>query len=314
MRMKRMNLSNIYKLSCSTVDAISDLKCTESKEAGCVNVSGWLNAKETILKLKELEYFKESCDLLWNSVPSYYKDEKEFSVTKQRWNEILINRNNLHRKIRDVIELYESMGFDRDKSVGLNIKLPNNMDFSDFTNALKDLEFIFTKCPFICNLEEKLQFKNVDIGSTWLCFAIVGIATTGVSMIANNIAALIDKAIIIKSHLLSIEQQEERLKAIVSDREKKEEAMNIVTESYKQMKEECWSTNIEELTASTGVKLADGDEKSRTEQSLKKLGVLIDNGLKIYSSIDAPEEVKILFPPLEIKQVEHEEMKKLENK
>ena len=58
------------------------------------------------------------------------------------------------------------------------------------------------------------------------------------------------------------------------------------------------------------VQASDGEERDKTKKTLEKLIDLLDKGVEIYSSANAPEEIKLLFPALETeKLIESKEVK-----
>ena len=209
-------------------------------------------------------------------------------------------------KIKSIIELYESLEQPKEE-IGLDIKFPKTDSITEFKKYVDDLEFIFTKCPFLQSDEASLQFKSVDVGSVWLVIGVSG-AVASASVLINNVAAFIDKCFVIKSHKATYEVQKlEIQKAEIEQKEKAE-----ILESVKRMYKIAVKNAIKELEKSTGHKISDGDEEGRVEQSFEKLEKLMDKGLQIYSSIDSPDEVKVLFEPLEMHYLPIEkELKKI---
>lgn len=210
----------------------------------------------------------------------------------------------------DIMDLCEKMGIENeDGFVGFNIKLPSFNDFSEFVGYVNDIEFILTKCPFLqCN-EEKIEFKNVDICSTWLTFAINGVLlTAGISILLNNITSFVDKCIILRSHYLTAEKQKLDLENDKRNKQDKEVIRKYITELYKHEVDFA----ISSLEESTGYKIEnkDGDEYLRITQCMDKMGILLEKGLQIHAAIDSPQEIKALFGPLEMKYIGYQ--KKLE--
>ena len=65
----------------------------------------------------------------------------------------------------------------------------------------------------------------------------------------------------------------------------------------------------------SGRKLKDGKKRGLAEQSFEKIEKLIDKGLQIYSTIDSPQEAKVLFEPLKRKFLDTEkELKMIEKR
>lgn len=217
-------------------------------------------------------------------------------------------RNSLCQRMEHMIEVCESFGLSQEELIGLDIKLPPTDNLTDFKKNLDDLEFVLTKCPFCRNETSELRFGGVDIGSVWLVLPIAGVSA---SVLLNNIAAFIDKCLIIKSHKLTIDEQKNEIERLAKSQEQKDAIINGLNELLKVYVENA----IRELEDSTGCKISDGDERGKATQSFEKLGKLIDKGLQIYGSIDLPAETKALFEPLEMKYLSIEkEIKALEKK
>ena len=67
------------------------------------------------------------------------------------------------------------------------------------------------------------------MGSQWLSFLVVTAGTFG---ILNNLARLVDKAVAIKSHIITLNQQEKLLDSMRLKNEATEEAIDV----FKKMK------------------------------------------------------------------------------
>ncbi len=215
-------------------------------------------------------------------------------------------------EIETIIGLYESMNLHTKEFPGIDIKIPNCGDFMDFKKIINEIDFIIAKCPFIQHEAESLRFDGIDVGSQWISFVVSGVATIAAgSILLNNIAAFIDKCIIIRSHYLTTKQQKLEVQKSKIEQNEKEELIKNINRIFRIHIENA----IKELEEKTGCKISDGDERGRAEQSLQKMGELIDKGLQIYSSIDSPKETKALFEPLEMKYLSIEQgLKAIEDK
>lgn len=210
-----------------------------------------------------------------------------------------------------IIGIYEETGLQKKEMIGIDIKFPVSGNFSDFRKDIDELDFIFTKCPFFQDEKESLRFDNVDIGSFWLTFVVIGAAITGGSILLNNIAAFVDKCIIIRSHYLTVQQQKANMEKAQVEEKEKEEVIKGFNRYYKIVVDNA----IKELEEITNCKLQDGDERGRVEQSFEKMGKLIDKGMQIYATIDSPKEAKVLFEPLEMHYLDvSSKLKLLEDK
>lgn len=211
-----------------------------------------------------------------------------------------IAKSSLKDKLDVIVQVFEASGVSESKYIGLDIKIPVNGNFSDFRKNIDDLDFIFTKCPFLQSKEETLCFKNVDIGSVWFSFAVVGTGVVIGSCLINNIAALIDKCIILRSHFLTIKKQMQDIERSKNEQKDKDELIQYLNKLYKIQVDNV----IDELQQEIKYEINDGDERGRIEQCFEKLGRLIDKGLEIHAAIGSPKETKALFAPIEMKYLE----------
>lgn len=307
-----MKLRNIYIVCRDNYNAIKGLKAQENMIDGrrCIKVSGWNNALNALMNTKNIKSLeKESNDFI-NAVPEIFRTKDTFNIMNEEWNKIFIAKKELLRTIEDTMDLYEKMDMDTENRIGIDIKLPDSSDFTEFVNHLNDLQFVFTKCPFLQSSDEKFQFENVDVGSTWLTFFVVGgAALTGGSILLNNIAAFIDKCIILRSHYLTVKKQKQDFENEKKSEEEKETVLKYINSLYKKEVDRA----IQELEDLTDYKVEnrDGDERGRIEQCFDKMRNLFDKGLQIYSTIDASDETKQLFEPLEMKYLEISDKQKL---
>lgn len=308
-----MRLRSIYVLCRDNLGIIDDLNgTTVSNNTAYTQVSNWSNVANIINnKLLSIKYLEEYATDLIQSIPEIYRAQDSFKVKNAEWNNISNAKRLLRDSMIDVINLYESMGLDSEESTGIDIQLPKCNDFSDFKKYIDELDFILYKCPFFVSKEEALKFETVDVGSMWLSFVIVGTGIVTTSILANNIAAFIDKCLIIRSHKKTIEEQEISLKAMEMDNSLRETTIKGLKKLY----EAQVNILINELESETGIKLKDGEERGRVIQTIEKMNGLLDKGLQIYSALDSPDEVKSLFEPIEMKYLSMaENIKLLDNK
>lgn len=311
-----MKFRDIFILCRDNYDAIQGISCTEIQERGriCYKLSGWNDARDALMVLKNIGSLNEDAEIVLSKIPELYMTRNVFIVSIEEWDQINAARNNLLRTMDDTIDLYAKMDLYTGDKIGVDVKLPHFDDFSDFVKYLNEIEFVLTKCPFLQSKDEKLQFENVDIGSTWLTFIVVSSAgVVGGSVLLNNIAAFVDKCIIIRSHFLTTQKQKNDLEAEKRNEEEKRIILKYIDDMYKKQVDAVIK-ELEDITQYS-VENKDGDELSRIDQCIEKMGVLIDKGLQIRASIDSSNEIKALFEPLEMKYLEvSDTLKLLENK
>lgn len=204
-----MNLRNIYvmcKNNYSVIKNIQGNEITINSRHG-IKITDWIVARDVLMELRTVNSLKIEVDSLIEAVPAVYRNKNEFVVDRNEWTDISNAKNRLIRTMEDTMDLYEKMGLNTEERIGIDIKLPKYRDFSEFVQYVNDLEKILTKCPFLQAENEELVFDNVDVGSTWLSFVVVAnIAIAGGSVLLNNIAAFVDKCIVLRSHYLTLKK------------------------------------------------------------------------------------------------------------
>lgn len=307
-----MRLKNIYVLCKDNVEKVESIKgSTSSSNSSYTVVTGWGVFLGSYSELYSISFLQDDISNLFNSVPEIYRHQSQFNVSNAEWNKISQNKNKLISSIKNVIKLYESMGLDSEEKIGIDVKLPKCDDFSDFRKCIDELEFVLYRCPFFKIDGEDLKFNTLDVGSMWINFVILGISVGASSIILNNLVAFIDKCLIIRSHKLTVEQQELQLQSMEMEKAEKEKLLSGINKIYEAQVENV----ISELESETNISLKDGEERGVVSQAFDKANLLLDKGLQIYSTIDSPEEVKALFEPLEMKYISvGNELKQLEKK
>lgn len=307
-----MRLRNIYVLCRENIEKVKLIKGTTSQNnSAYIAVTGWCSFLDAYIKINEIAFLHDDISNLVNSIPEIYRHQNQFTVSNTEWSKISQNKNKLVSSMENAINLYESLDINSDEQIGIDIKLPKCEDFSDFKKYIDELEFILYRCPFFKIDGENLKFRTLDVGSMWLNFLIIGASVGTTSIILNNIASFLDKCIIVKSHKITVQQQELQLQSMEMEEKQKNEIMCGIKKIYAAQVD----TVISELEKETSIKLKDGEERGVVSQAFDKANVLIDKGMQIYSTIDSPNEVKALFEPIQMKYLSiEEELKKIEDK
>lgn len=295
-----MRLRNIYIICRDNITAIDKISFTQltGNNSGYYQVSGWGEASKVIFnELLSIDFLKEKAEALIKCVPEILRVSDSFKVSSSEWNKISNARKTLRESMADVIALYESMKLEVEEPLGVDIKLPNCKDFAELKKCIDDLDYILYKNPLFRDETENLEFKTMDVGSLWLTFAVIGASVITASVIMNNLAAFIDKCVIIHSHKLTTQQQ----KILVETMQMEKDAKETFLKNLEQLYKEQVAKVVSELERETNITLQDGEERGRVEQAFEKMNVLLEKGLQIYSTIESPQEVKALFEPLEMK-------------
>lgn len=282
-----MRLHTIYKICKQNIEALEQCEINSVYKNGgfVLSINGWINARKSIENLYSIEAFKKSIKTIYEVVPLMCRDMDFWEIIMD---DLKFQRNieRLIHEINGLIRVYESFGYQEEK-LGIDIKLPSG-DFTDFVSNIKSLEYIFTQCPIFMNSDGEIRFNNVDVGSTWLTFIIVG---SGAIVLAKNVAALVSQAITLRSHLSNIEQQEELLRCA----QIKNDVLESTVKTFDLLRETTINQILDDLVG-TKAEYNDPEGRDKTKLALEKMSGLIDKGVEIYASIDAPKEIQVLFP------------------
>lgn len=285
----KMKLYNVYRLCKLNIEFPEKINISGKNDI--FTVKNWLEVKKTVENIGKIPALhKYSYDFI-EVIPDTIRHKDSFQIDRELYNEINLKKNTLCNKMKTIIELYESMGLDDDNSNAIDIKFPPCEDLDEYISYLKDINFIFSQCPFLQCDGEVVKFGSVDVGSNWLRLTI---AAASISVILTNTASLLDKALALRSHYITIQQQEEMLRSMQIKNQLAEEQVK----TFKQLKDAGVEIVIKQLEKEHGA-LTDPEERDRTERVLDKLILFLDKGGEIYASLDAPEDIQLLFPEIQ---------------
>lgn len=290
-RGKLMRLYNIYYVCKQYLPTIQNIEIVEIRNGNNAHtgyrIKNWGNARIALAELKKIKCLEGNVEHLCGTLNFWSLEKDAPEVTIDGGKNFRSSRKDLLITMMTIIELYESLELEQTQC-GIDVKIPKCESLKEYMDYLKEIEFIFTQCPYLLADDEELKFNNVDVGSQWLTFFVVA---TGTFYILNNLGTLVNKAIAIKSHLLTLKQQE----VILETMKLKKEVTDEVIDVFKKLKRDAMEGYVKDLEGELG-ELKDGEERGKVEKSLEKLVMLMDKGVEIYSSIEAPNEVKALFP------------------
>ena len=138
--------------------------------------------------------------------------------------------------------------------------------------------------------DEEIVFNTVDVGSMWLSFFIK--AQAGKHLILSTLAKLSEVAIKIKSNYKVTKMQDEWLETMRQKNDVGQEVIDV----FKQMKQKMLDDAVSELEGECGISLENDEDRDRARRSIDKMAMLIDKGVEIYSAIETPQEIKVMFP------------------
>ena len=210
-----LKLYNTYYICNNLAGVLKGLKVSQNTEQNNVYyIENWDEYTNALKTLRTIPIFKDISDKLYELIPVFIRSQPRPSIDTQTRNNLISANNNLICRIDTIIELYTSMNIP-EKEKGIDVKIPNCQDLKEYIKYLNDIDFVFSQCPYLLHKDETIKFSSVDVGSNWLTFVIeVSAGATGLFYILNNLAKIVDKAMILKSHYCSIKEQEEALKSI----------------------------------------------------------------------------------------------------
>lgn len=250
-------------------------------------VTNWQNAREALANVSVIPFAKEISFLILDN-PYFAREQDSFHIPYETYQDLYPKYENFLIQIDVIIEFFENSGFDVIEQ-GFDIKMPPTDCLDDFARNLDLLNKCINQCPYLKVENESISLKKTDIGSIWFEFAI---AATGASVLLGNLAKLIDKCVKIKSHYLTTKQQKEELRKLTLGNDVIETMQQAYDEVTKSVVNKC----IDELKQEIPDVELDNDGVSRVKFSIENLSQLMEKGMEIYASLDAPQEVKALFP------------------
>lgn len=283
-----VRLYNIYYICNITVDKIRNVRF-ELNSKKTYNIFGWKEAKESMLILRKVPFLLEYVDDTVKSVPAYVREDKNPEVDSTTCSNVKGKIQKLQEKIETVIELYESIQ-NGEAQEGIDIKIPNCASLKEYIQYMKDIDFVLSQCPFISKSEEEIVFNTVDVGSMWLSFFVK--AAAGSYAILSTISKMTELALKVKSNNVVIKQQEEMLETMRQKNDVGQEVIDV----FKKMKDKMLDESVSELEQECNMNITEPEERDRARRSIDTLAELIEKGVEIYSAIETPEEIKVLFP------------------
>lgn len=266
-------------------------------------ISNWLSIVKILNKLSGVPCLKSATTALYESIPTMLRDQDQFDFDNTTYSNFVREQRNLISRMNTVIDLYESSHNDQPYALGFDIKLPDFTSLKEVSQCMRDLDFITSQCPYLMIPDSEIKYKSVDIGSFWITFFVVGSAATTILL---NLSKIVEAATRIKSQVITVKQQEEVLRSMEIKNEIASDMMDTFKIINKQLTDRC----VKDLENEIG-ELKDGDELDRTGRSIERMAEWLAKGMQIYSAIDAPSEVKTLFPQQEEQPLLKEDVIKL---
>lgn len=287
-----MRLYGMYYTCKKHIEYVKNMKVTNKTTAreATWSIKSWAERSKVLNELAKMKPLRTPAREVYEAIPVVYRDQDEFDISGTVKDRFVAARGKLIVAMETVIDMYETINPKKviDEDYGFDIKMPEFDDLGEFSKCMEDLDFVMKQCPYLNDKDGQIKYGSIDVGSTWLTFIIVGV---GATTIMTNLAKIVDIAIKIKSHITTVKMQEEALRSV----EIRDEIAAEVLDAYKKANRILTQNSVAELERELG-ELKDGEEKDKAGKTLEKLGYWMDKGMQIYSSIDAPVEIKDVFP------------------
>ena len=287
-----MRLYGMYYTCKNHIEYVKNMKVTNKTTAreATWSIKSWAERSKVLNELAKMKPLRTPAREVYEAIPVVYRDQDEFDISGTVKDRFVAARGKLIVAMETVIDMYETINPKKviDEDYGFDIKMPEFDDLGEFSKCMEDLDFVMKQCPYLNDKDGQIKYGSIDVGSTWLTFIIVGV---GATTVMTNLAKIVDIAIKIKSHITTVKMQEEALRSV----EIRDEIAAEVLDAYKKANRILTQNSVAELERELG-ELKDGEEKDKAGKTLEKLGYWMDKGMQIYSSIDAPVEIKDVFP------------------
>ena len=293
-----MRLREMYYTIHGVLENWVEAKFIERKQPGTRDVVFSFENAQEILSLIEplsmLPAVQERINKIIATSPKFKTDATPY-ITDPGVELICKCLELIHDDLSAMADMCVVLGIE-ENSVGFDVKLPPNITLAELSECAKDLNHIFTQCPLLHSDDEEIRLNGVDIGSMWLTFTIIGVGAASFYVL-NNLAAMVDKVIAIREHAQVLKQQEE----LAQRAGIKDDMLRTIVDTNMTVIKALKNNAVKELA--TEKDISSPEDIERIRMSLDMLKEWMDKGMEVYSAINAPDEVKAAFPPVEMQRL-----------
>lgn len=288
-----MRLYSMYFLCKENIDAVEAIN-VQTKNSGnstTYYIANWKKAAILLNKLATMPCIRPAATELFETIPTVQRDKDQFDIDITTRNKFIAAKRNLQSRMDTIIRLYGDSRVEKEEEYGFDVKLPDFKSFDELVDCMDDLKFVLNQCPYLNISDAKVEYQSADVGSFWINFVVAGTAAAALLL---NLSKVVETAVKIKSQVITVKQQEEQLRAM----QEKNKLAGEIIETFRQVNKSLTDDYVRNLEAELG-KLPEREAADKVGKSIEKLGYWMDKGLQIYSAIDAPKDVKLLFPQQE---------------
>ena len=290
-----MRLQELYMRCRHALSQWSKIQYTERKASSGTyyKIDNPEVLKETLAPLFTIVPLKESIEIMYNVSPDLQRGEWTGEIGTSDKSKIDMAYKKLYDKLDTICNMCEFLNVTNERE-GFDIKLPPNISLSELSKCANDLDRILNGNVILRQINGQVSLCSVDIGSIWLTFVVGGATVTA---LLSGIAALVDKAVIIRSHMITAKEQEENARKLGLAND----LLKSMVDAHKNMISLAAEKAVEELSHEYNIE--ESEAKGRLKYDLTTLAEWMGRGMEIYASIDTADETKAIFPPLEVQEI-----------
>ncbi len=264
-------------------------------------ITNWKQINSALFKLNEFEFMGNSVQNIFNMGANFMATTDTTAIALNDYQKFINYFNIVKAKCEAIIDMKNGNIDDLNDKDYLYVRLPDNLNKLDELNIIvKGLNTVFEQCPILRETYKEVNFKGVDVGSSWLILSFILTGAPIAAKTLNWIADFIKKCNDIRIQNRTIKKMD--LEYIISkmefDRQQEEELLKKVEKGLESDYEEQYIQEFENINIPTEAKISEED-KARIVHCMSTMIQLLEMGVEIYPSLSSSDELKDTFPKKE---------------
>ena len=268
-----------------------------------IKIKNWKSINLALYKLNEFDFIGESVNKIFDMGANFAASTETTSIYKVDYDKFLNMFNIVKAKCEAIIDSNNSNMIDEEND--LYVRLPDDLkELDDLEDIVNNINLCFNQCPKLRDTYEKIIFKRVDTGSSWIVLSII-LSSVPIGKAINYIADFIKKCYDIGIQRRTIRKMDLEYLMQKAEFDKKQSAElakkikeNIVSddrEIYLKAFKEIFKDDVEEISP---------EDENKIVMAMSKMIDLQESGVEFYPSDKVDERILQLFPKFkEIKKL-----------
>lgn len=282
--MRPIALTDIFKESNEILKFTAD-RLSKSNSPYDYRIKNWKAICNVLNNLYNYKFLQSYISEIFNLEINFNLMRNDIVLPESIHNTLSAKVKNLRDTI-DSYLIFLSEYYIADTDDQINIKIPNNVSLPELSDIIGELDFIFNKCAYINELNDKNEvvLKKVESGSIIVCLSIAAIAIPIIGQLAN-----IAKGI--SSSIQQYKITEQQLRIIKS-------TANVVEVAAEEMKK-----MIENQSREEAEKIYPNDNSGNYNERLTSLSKVVEKmanlsykGVSFSPPLNSSEEILNKFP------------------